>query len=176
MATLKSDIVTNSQTIPLTLNQQAAQGGSVHQITAIYADLTLIALNDVLEIAWLPAHSHIVDIKVNHTEMAAGATLDIGVRTPSTATAGSPTTLSKDDTLSDGYDVNANTAVWVSVLGFGTNGMVPGLSGKRLWEQAGVATEPTPGTVYAITGIAGGADWGSTAEVLAVRILYTMGE
>lgn len=116
-------------------------------------------------IARLPVNARIISILRHHAAVTSGTDYDLGAYLKDTGA------VVDKDSLSDGLDLSAASAVKTESLGKGITAFDPE---KRLWElQAGVSTDPQKSGVLEYEIVLTANTVGSAAVVVGFDILWT---
>ena len=148
----KSNLITNSDALPVVMNKVAASGGRMRMITGTVsvADSEFDAATDVIRLCKIPANAVIHNIIISMDDMDGGAEslVDLGLWEAGDATFVSQATGTVVDI--DCYLDNSTifraavTQVDCRFVDGGVNGAALGntTAGQRIWEDAGLTSDP----------------------------------
>ena len=165
MSTKKTDIIANQDLAPPVFNDPGLSFAHLlSSIGRVAVAITDIELNDIIVLEQFPASARILDILILNDDLdSAGPTLTykLGV-------------YDEDDVALDDdiygatkTDLQAAVTDWTSIDGRGIE-----LVGQRLWEDAGIASAPDPGTEFRIAMDIDAAAATAVAGDIAVRFIY----
>ena len=176
MANVRSDLMANI------LNRVKNSVSKKHGRLRVSSSLISVAAADAdgtfYVVDRLGAFVRIHAILLANTAITVGTAYTLGVYVAGPWDAADQTAIDAD-ILADTVDMSAErdqvaTDANSFPLGGGTNAFAPGKWGAELWDMAGVAAAPTPGTQYDIVWTA--VTVGTAAGTITTTILYTAGD
>jgi hypothetical protein len=172
MASQKSNLITNSDSVPATMNDVGKSGGRVRIQTDNFEWLgtTLTTAADFCRLCRVPTNARLISVVIWNDDLDTNGSpalvTDLGVYPIASDTAVSSDCLADGDTSMRSASVGAGT----ELLGLAAADL--GNLGKPLWEIAGVASDP--GGLYDVcltVQVPAGTDADATC---AFRIMYTV--
>lgn len=150
MSNTRSDVLANILATPPVMSNVMMFGGVKTYARAQFSTSAAEAANHFYPLIRIPAHWCIIKAEVSNTADAGMTDLDVSVYNAGDWTTADQALVSgiAVDKFVDGANRAAATTVPVNIWGTGTNSFTEDLQGKPLWQQAGLATQPTPGTVW----------------------------
>lgn len=173
MANTLSNLLSPMLSVPAGLADVHLYGAT----TRAAAPTVLVSADDdnghIYPLVRLKASDVILQVRVMNTEITAGPDWDCGIYV-----AGDWNSEDQDakdaDILFDGQSMASARDTQTDLLGQGANALNAASYGKRLWELAGDAIEPRPGTRYDLCLTANTV--GIVAGTIVVFFLYTSGD
>lgn len=152
MANTRSDIITSLLATPPLMVNTMMFGGRKKYARAEFPTLAAEAANHFYPLIRIPADWCIIKMEVSNTADAGMTDLDVGPYVAGNWNLADQAVITGStlDKFVDGANRAAATTQPVNIWGTGTNSFAENLQGKPLWVQAGLATQPTPGTVWDI--------------------------
>ena len=186
MANVLSDVFANMYTVPRTLNPALSVRGAVYFSRATVQLLAAHAAGTIYPMFRMTANARVLALFLANDALASVTDLNFGIYTAVDWTAGDGVVKSVDkycdgislavarDEMIDPSQVLAGAIGSIfNVLGQGTNAITGIQWARRIFEDAGDATEPRPGTEYdlCLTSVSDPAGTGN----VTMGLLYVFG-